>query len=636
MCGITLYISKKSNAINYVLESLYELQNRGYDSFGIAYFDNSLNNFIIHKKSLTCIGNQDHNVNLYNEFKKETKDLFSNICIGHSRWATHGKINVENAHPHISNKKEFILIHNGIIENYKKLKDFLVKKGYTFYSETDSEIIVNLIEYFYLYERNQHIKEAIYHTISLLQGTYGLIILHASNNHVCYIIKHGSPLLVSQNNNEIMATSEISGFTNKTLHYYELNNNELVTLCKNKGIIFDFEIKNKKLISNEFKEQYLTQSLENYTHYIQKEIIEQDTTLWMTLNKGGRIKNNNICLGGLDFLKKKISKINNIVFIGCGSSYYASCVGYSYIKNITLLNDINIFNFDGGSFEITDIPYGICLFVFISQSGETMDLIKHINNISKHHYTMGIINVIDSTLAKEVQCGIYMNIGKEVSVASTKSFNSSLLLLKIFSLWLYQEKTKMIYSNHDFEYLQMNDYIKNQIKHINQMIYQVKKINNQINIILEDLNFDNLLQNHIFIIGRGSLEYIAKECALKMKEICYIHGEGINGSALKHGPLAMIHQYFPVILLINHNNVDKMINVYHELKSRNAYIFIITSEIDILKMNKKLNIIYFPKNNVCSEILIMLIIQHLCYEISIKKKINPDRPKNLAKVVSVE
>ena len=647
MCGITLYLSKENtqNAIAHVLASLYELQNRGYDSFGIAYYHAENKMFQRHKKAI----NQTSEEDTYKVFQKETESWSSHICMGHSRWATHGKVNETNAHPHVSNGALFFLIHNGIIENFKELKTFLLEKGYTFYSETDSEVIVNLLEYVHLYETKTTVQEAITRTISQLEGTFGLVILCAEYPDVAYVTKRGSPLLISETEHELMATSELSGFQQHTDQYYELNNNELVILSQQYGMVFESNEDNDnsrkmKPINPDFQLHYSTQQLGNYTHYTQKEIMEQDKTLWRSLNQGARILDGQICLGGLYDLKKNIPKIQNIIFMGCGSSYYAGCIGYHYIRAREELRDLNVFCFDGGDFELKDIPNGICLFVFISQSGETMDLMKHLDHIQASHYTMGIINVIDSAIAKEVDCGIYMNVSKEVAVASTKSFNSSVLLLKLFSLWLYQEKT-----NHKerstglitgFELLKMSNVLRDETHQIKQLIYQVKKVNHEISMIFEQRNIDKLVFEHIFILGKGTMECVARECALKLKEICYIHGEGLSAAALKHGPLAMVHEYFPIILLINHENMDKMLNAYHELSSRNAYLFILTTEVDLLtKVNhesSQCDVVLIPKNKVCGEILIMLTLQHLCYHLALRKKIDPDKPKNLAKVVTVE
>lgn len=634
MCGISLYISKH-NAVFQVLESLYELQNRGYDSFGIAYFDASLNSFSTHKRSLACVFNENHNINLYSEFKKETKDLFSHICMGHSRWATHGKVNYNNTHPHMSNHEDFYLIHNGIIENYNELKEILIEEGYTFYSNTDSEVIVNFIEYYYT-KNGFNVKEAIVNTIRVLEGTYGLVILHKDTPEMAYVIKQGSPLLISKTENEIIATSELCGFLKNTSQYYELANNELVVLSLENGIEFDHKRQSIcKEISPEFQECYLTQNLKNFSHYTQKEILEQDDTLSLSLNNGGRVCNGKIYLGGMNYLLPILPNIQNIVFMGCGSSYIAGTIGMRYIKQIQSLRHIHVYCYDGGDFEDIDVPDGLCLFIFISQSGETMDLIRHLNYIQKDHHTMGIVNVIDSTIAKEVDGGIYMNVGKEVAVASTKSFNSSLLILKLFALWLYQEQCGRFMG---IEILKMMNYVKEQTININNMIYQVKKLNDEMNILLEKQNLDVFLQEHVFILGKGTMESIARECALKLKEICYIHGEGLSASSLKHGPLAMIHHHFPVILLINHEYGDKMMNAFYELRSRNAHVLVITSEHDIMKKIKaeECDAIYIPKNKGCSEILFMLTLQHLCYTLALRKKIDPDKPKNLAKVVTVE
>ena len=652
MCGITLFISKEendNNAVNNVLMSLFQLQNRGYDSFGIAYYDNSHNNYKIHKKSNSWVLGQEKD--LYKIFEKETKNLQSNICIGHSRWATHGKISDINSHPHISNNNLFMCVHNGIIENYYEIKQSLKEHNYKFYSETDTEVIINLIEYYYkkcetIENISEKIEHSIYSAIQKLSGTYGLIILNNIIPENIYLIKNGSPLLIAENETLISATSELCGFNNQVKNYMELENKSLVVLSRNSGIKFFGEKSKQHNISNELSDHYLTQELGIYNHYTQKEILEQDKTLLLTLNNGARILNYNINLGGLQYLKPILSEISHIVFLGCGSSYYAGQIGVQYIKEIIqnhreIMGNLNVWCYDGGEFEEKDIPNGgLCLFVFISQSGETMDLIKHLPFLkSKSHKTMGIVNVIDSTLAREVDGGIYMNVGREVAVASTKSFNSSLLLLKLFSLWILQENNKTRQTNQSIN-IKVNETLKHQILEINNLIYQVKKLNQNINLIYDNLNLDGLDYEHIFVLGKGKSEYLAKECALKLKEICYIHGEGYSGTSLKHGPLALIQTGFPVILIITMENYEKMMNVYKEVQSRGAYI-IIFSCVNKVFLDKLINdnntkIIQLSQNSYISEINIMVALQHLCYNLSCYRGINPDKPKNLAKVVTVE
>lgn len=655
MCGITLYLSKQKdyeNAVEQVLASLYELQNRGYDSFGISYFNRKTNNYHVYKKSCKQTGVQDND--LFNIFTENTVGMTSNICVGHSRWATHGAITDNNAHPHTSFGEMFICVHNGIIENYREIKTRLELFNIHFSSETDTEVIVNLMEYNYknLFSNNKNndsievlVEQAINITINELQGTYGLIIMCNNTPDNVYIIKNGSPLLIAEDDNCIMATSELCGFNKNINNYMEIENDQLIVLSCINGIKYTSQNKLEiKEISEDFKLNYLTQTLGIYNHYTQKEIYEQERTLMLSLNNGGRIANNSIKLGGLDSLKPHLLSIKHIVFIGCGTSYYAGCIGVEYMKQMSQLsinnNDINFWCFDGSEFEEKDIPKGgRCLFVFISQSGETMDLIRHITWLrDTTHLMMGIINVVESTIAKEVLCGIYMNVGREVAVASTKSFNSSLLLLKLLSLWFLQERQDKTNIEQSI--------IEKYILDIKAVVNNVKFLNHTMELMLDELNYDVFDCEHVFVLGRGTTEYIAKECALKLKEICYVHGEGYSGSSLKHGPLALIHTGFPIIMMINMDNYQKMMNIFKEVNARGAYVLVLSTlsqalnkQLGIInnqETNNNIKLIQLPQLGSCSEIIFMITLQHICYNLSIYRGINPDKPKNLAKVVTVE
>ena len=655
MCGITLYISKHydkntMNAIKKVLDSLYQLQNRGYDSFGIGFLDNDKGEYELLKYSNTHVSCSKND--LYEVFKQKCVEMNikSNICIGHSRWATHGIISDNNAHPHQSYHKNFFCVHNGIIENYQKIKRNLIGLGFEFYSETDTEVIVNLIEHNYntmnsdsSVHTESNIQKAIEKSISEIEGTYGLIVFSNLLPNTVFIVKNGSPLLISENELCIMATSELSGFSHDIKSYTEIENDEVIVLSCENGV----KISNHKNheIDQTIRDNYMTQSLGIYSHYTQKEIYEQQSTLMQSLNNGGRIHNGKVKLGGLECLRGSLNDIKHVVFLGCGTSYFAGCIGVEYMKQMHRLYETNIpvnyWCFDACEFEEKDIPRGgICLFVFISQSGETMDLIRHLDVLkNSRHICMGIINVVESTIAREVLCGIYMNVGREVAVASTKSFTSSLLILNLFSTWFHQEiqdKTTssrpiLVNSTYNFDIMNMVD--------------NVKIINNRMNMILDSINMEAFDHDHVFVLGKGTTEHIAKECALKLKEICYIHGEGYSGSSLKHGPFALIHSDFPVIMMINMSNHQKMMNAYKELQSRNAHILVLTTlsktmneSIGIIPSTKTnfSNIIYLPSVNQCEEIIFMVALQHLCYSLSVYRKINPDKPKNLAKVVTVE
>jgi len=612
MCGITVALSKNKNVISFVINSLKQLQNRGYDSFGLACF---IENKITIKKQICDVNNVtniENNEDGFDIFCNNISKIISNVAIAHTRWATHGAININNSHPHISNSKNICLVHNGIIENYIELKNMLSKEGYVFYSETDTEIIVNLIEYYYIQSKN--IIKAIEHSINILEGTYGLAIMCNDNYDEIYIVKSGSPIVLGENDNYIIATSEPSGFVNELKNYTVIENKNIITLSLTNGII-----NNNNKLYIEHKQNNLELSPTPYNHWTIKEIMEQDCSILRAINNGARIFNNTINFGGLIYLKDHIKNIKNIIFLGCGTSLNACEIGAIYCRNIKCINSVNCI--DGSDFELTNIPLeGKTLLVLCSQSGETKDLyrvlelIKHKNNI----ITVGIINQVESLISREVDCGIYMNAGREVAVASTKSFTSTLLILKLFSLWVLEQNNILVQN----------------------IIYDdIRKINIQIkNILHSNLITDNHVsffnQTNLFILGKNIMKYIALETALKMKEICYIHAEGYSASALKHGPFALLHNDFPVVLLINKEHQDKMWNVYKEIQSRNAKILVIT-EIKNLGVPSE-NCIIIPENKTCQEILYIVALQLLCYKIAIYKNINPDKPKNLAKVVTVE
>lgn len=623
MCGISAIIckDKNNNSLPLLLQSLGQLQNRGYDSYGMSCINtntntNTNNKFHIHKKA--CIDqNEDH----FTNFSNELKDLNTNISIGHTRWATHGVISQANAHPHLSHSGRLSLVHNGIIENYKILKKELLNEGIIFKSDTDSEVIVNLIDYYYDRQKID-IEDAIKMTIEKLEGTYGLVIQCIDYNTSLYIIRNGSPILVGENDNYIIATSEASGFLNQMNNYYVIENNDLVVISADYGIKSNIIYKH---INNHNSSYKLTP--EPYDHWTLKEIMDQSVSLLNSLNNGGRIFNQQIKLGGLDYIKPHIDDIINIIFMGCGTSLNACQIGRTYLKTLSVVNNVQCF--DAAEFEISDIPLsGKTLLVMCSQSGETKDLHRVIQLIKDkpNIITMGVINVVGSLIAREVDCGIYMNAGREVAVASTKSFTCSLLIFKLFSLWYFQNKNKNKNNN-----IKLNKYTIQNIRNINK---QVENINKNIDSLINDTHISLLNEDNLFILGKGKMENIAKEMALKMKEICYIHAEGYSGSALKHGPFALLTPGFPVILIIDKDNEDKMWNVYKEIESRNANILVV-SEISNLELDPTKYIIA-PENKELQEILFMVILQHICYKLALKREINPDKPRNLAKVVTVE
>lgn len=615
MCGIYGILSKETNIniIQFILDGLVQLQNRGYDSAGI-YCINQNNEHLFKKYA-----SEDSLDALDRLNKMNLENKHYTVGIGHNRWATHGAKTDINAHPHQSNNEEFIIVHNGIIENYQSLKDGLISKGFTFYSQTDTEVIANLLEE--NYKETSDTIQAIKKTIEMLGGTYGLVIIHKQEPSKLYCVRNGSPLLIGHNDDYCIITSEQSGFCKKVNTYITLNNDDVCEIS--------IDAKNRIKIDYKIKTQSKKITLDNveltplpYQHWTLKEIYEQPQKILNSINLGGRILSNNLVkLGGLDRNKDKLQNIEHIILLGCGTSYYSCMYGKNFFKKLGNFNTIQLY--DGADFDEHDIPVkGETLIIFVSQSGETKDLHRCINIAkNKNVITMGVINVVDSLIAREVDFGIYCNAGREMGVASTKAFTTQVICLCMCALWFSQDRN-------------INKHIRTHIiKDLQNLSADFTKcldvtyssVDSAVNILSK--------YNNLFILGKNNDEAIAHEGALKIKEIAYIHSEGFSSSALKHGPFALLGPDMPLILL--NNNVEyepKVLNCYEEVASRKSPIIFITNNSNMQKENT----IYIPYNESFSSLLSIIPLQLIAYKISVLRGINPDKPKNLAKVVTVE
>ena len=612
MCGIIGIIH--TNIFLQLIYSLKQLQNRGYDSAGIG--SNSEKEFLIKKFASDC--DETGICKL-----EKTQEYFKNITtgIGHTRWATHGAKTDYNSHPHMSYDKKFMLVHNGIIENFLKLKLFLEKKKIVFRSDTDTEVIVNLIAFHY--EDIKNVSEAIEKTIRMLEGTWGLCIMCLNEKDTIYCTRKGSPLLVGINNNLGMIVSEQSAFCNKINNYIVLKNNDICCLTNN--------IKKKKIEMKTRFLNYLSKDIiicENvltpdpYKHWTEREIFEQSESALRAISLGARIlSNNSVKLGGLLPYQNIIMNLDNIILLGCGTSYYAGLYGIQFFKELCFFNTVNIF--DGAEFDETCIPnIGSTGLILLSQSGETKDLHRCIE-IGKNMnlFMIGVVNVVDSMISREVNCGCYLNAGREVGVASTKSFTSQAIVLSMIAIWISEKKNLNLHKR--TKYI---DNLRNLSTDISNLLNNLKDTINEYIYLFEDVS-------SCFILGKGQGEAIAKEAALKIKEICYIHAEGYSSSSLKHGPFALLCDKFPIILISPYDKYySKNLNTYEELTSRGVNVLFITN---YHKCDKKY-VIYIPNNQTYNYLLSIIPIQLLAYKLSLKKKINPDMPKNLAKVVTVE
>lgn len=617
MCGIfgILLNNNDNNIFKLIIDGLIQLQNRGYDSSGLSVIKK--NNFEIYKSIST---DKDSSISKLQDITSDRYDNDIYNGIGHNRWATHGIKNTTNAHPHVSNDNLFSIVHNGIIENYSDIKKMLQMNNYIFYSETDTEVIVNLLSY--NYKRINNIYFAIKETITILRGTYVLVIQFLHEPYKLFCVRNGLSLLVGQNDKYTIVTSEQSGFCNLINNYIILNNDDICVIEKTENIINiktneEYKIRNINILYNE-----LTPS--PYNHWTLKEINEQSLVVLNSIKNGGRIKNGSeVKLRGLDENIDVLKEINNIIILGCGTSYFAGLYGMYYLKTICNLNTVQ--TFEGSEFDEYDIPkIGRTVFILISQSGETKDLHRCIEIAKKNNIiTIGVINVVDSLIARDVDCGIYCNAGKEVGVASTKAFMSQVVCLSLITIWFAQ-----IHNINEYKRINMiTDLynLSNDVKNtLNICNYKIKELSNKI------------YNNNMFLLGKGTDEYIAKEGSLKIKEITYIHSEGYSASSLKHGPFALLDNNFPVIIFnLDQTNKSKIINCMNEVKSRNAPIIFITNDNNMLIENL-FELIIIPENNTYSSLLGIIPIQLLAYYMAINKNINPDKPKNLAKVVTVE
>jgi glucosamine--fructose-6-phosphate aminotransferase (isomerizing) len=606
MCGIVAFLGK-DNYKEYILSGLKLLQNRGYDSVGVCFNSNNC---------LQTIKYASRNTNDAVEKLESTitaSPHTSNCAIGHTRWATHGGKTDINAHPHSDNKKRISIVHNGIIENFQDIKKKLLNKGYFFDSQTDTEIIAVLIGSFL--DNNETVENAIKHTIEELRGSWALVIMHRDYPHKLWITRNGSPLLLGMEDQYIMVASEHVAFSNYIKKYIVIDKDDIIEISKeNDMIAYTKNITKYTIQKREGNHIELTPS--GYSHWMLKEIEEQPEAIIRAINNGGRIESiSRVKLGGLDLCKSELMKLNHIMLLGCGTSYHSGLWSLDTFKNLDIFDTVTAY--DGAEFNVKDIPKnGKTGVILLSQSGETKDLHRCIQ-IAKDRklITIGVINVIDSLIARETDCGVYLNAGREVAVASSKSFTNQCIVLVLIAIWFSQNRGTC------------NEMRIQMINDLHNISFQMQKI------IDDKYLFDHIIQymtpaKSIFLLGKGKDEAIAKEGALKLKEIAYIHAEGYSSSALKHGTFALIEDGTPIVMLdIDDENRDKNRNAYEEIKARHAYVIRISDVEGEVKIDQ---------NKTFGGLIANVFIQLLSYYMAVEKNHNPDYPKNLAKVVTVE
>ena len=602
MCGIFGIVSaNKQNICDKIIQGLIQLQNRGYDSSGFAVLDN-INKIIVQKYASTKFEDSLDKLST-----TSLSDEPLHIGIGHNRWATHGQKTDMNAHPHLSSNQEIAIVHNGIIENYMEIKQILIKSGVQFASQTDSEVIAHLISFYK--SKGKSTEEAIRDTINDMQGTYGIIVLDSQTPDKLYCVRNGSPLLIGKNDDCVIVTSEQSGFCNQVSNYITLQNDDICIIDRHGLSLRTNNIYTKNKVSVDNRE--LTPH--PFAHWTLKEIHYQPQVVLNAINNGGRIvSESRVKLGGLEQHLSILKDIDNIIILGCGTSYFAALYGMHFFKRVCNLNTVQVF--DGADFCEQDIPkHGKTALILVSQSGETKDLHRCIGIADI--VTIGVINVVDSLIARDVDCGVYCNAGVEVGVASTKAFTSQVVCLSMIAVWFSQIH-------------EINEHLRIRlISDLQNLSNDIRNTLANVDGAVRELSFTTLKNvTNMFILGKGSDEYIAKEGSLKVKEISYIHCEGYSASSLKHGPFALLDENFPVIILnLDAKHQSKIESCVEEVRSRNAPVVIIGK-----------SGIRVPHNASYASLLGIVPIQLLAYYLSVDRSINPDKPKNLAKVVTVE
>jgi len=629
MCGIIGYLGQE-NGIPKIIDGLKILQNRGYDSAGISCIDPcgveyGANQPLVYKFAST---NTNNSISKMEDIFSQT---FSKNVIGHTRWATHGGKTDANAHPHMDNRRRISLVHNGIIENYQELKTQLKLEGYEFLSQTDTEVAAVMIGK-YLDEGNAP-QDAIQKTVDVLKGTWAFMIHHADYPNKIWITRNGSPILIGMDADFAMIVSESTAFGNYINQYIVLENHDLIEISQEKtkdgySIRFNKDIQKYAIKNTDYTNIEVLPN--GYAHWMIKEIMEQPECVKRVMNNGGRVSSNvTVMLGGLDVNKTQLMELNHLILLGCGTSYHSGLWSLEIFKTMDIFDTVSIY--DGADFQIRDIPKkGKVGAILLSQSGETKDLHRCIQMANDYDIiTIGVVNVVDSLIARETTCGVYLNAGREVSVASTKSFTNQCVALSMIATWFSQnrgtaiEKRKKILSDMRNLPIQMKTLLED---HNTEIYSMAKQLLDTVPSV-----------NNLFVLGKGSGYSIALEGALKIKEVTYIHAEGYSASALKHGPFAIIEENTPIILLDLENEMrDKIDNTYQEIAARNAYIILITNRYPEYSETRYPNTIYIEYNKTYGGLIGNMVIQLFSYYISVMRGLNPDYPRNLAKVVTVE
>lgn len=621
MCGIVGYIGEKQ-AFPILIEGLKKLEYRGYDSAGVA--------LVKDQGELNVYKTTGKVANL--ETLVDGKDIEGHVGIAHTRWATHGEPSVKNAHPHVSMDGNIAIVHNGIIENYQVLKQQLVDRGYMFNSTTDTEVLCQLIDYYYN-NNGSNLLSAVCSALNDVIGAYAIVVTEKKNPHHLVAARQSSPLVVGvgKDNKEFFIASDATPIVEHTDKVVYLDDGQIADISIDNGLHIvnhsnkqcQFDIKTVDMDISKL-------SKGGFDHFMLKEIYEQPNCLRDAMS--GRLianaehpENNRIVLSALRDYRDRLVNARNIIILGCGTSWHAGLIGKQLIESMcrkrVSVEYASEFRYNNPVVDKDDVV------IAISQSGETADTLAAIQ-LAKQHGALifGIVNAVGSSIARETDTGIYLHVGPEIGVASTKAFTGQVAMLTLFALALGHETGTLS----DSEYHKI----------IGELALIPTKMEKELEVTDKIANLAKMFTyaHNFLYLGRGFNYPVALEGALKLKEISYIHAEGYPAAEMKHGPIALVDQDMPIVFIATHHKLyEKIISNMQEVKSRKGRILAIVTEGDEHVREIADNVIEIPKTENCLVPLLSVVpLQILAYYVAVDKGLNVDMPRNLAKSVTVE
>ena len=608
MCGIVGYIgNKKAQPI--LISGLKRLEYRGYDSAGIV---------TINKKSKTTLLRAKGKVAEL-EDKFATHKTTDTVGIGHTRWATHGEPSKRNAHPHHAG--DIYLVHNGIIENYQELKSMLVKHDYTFKSDTDTEVLTALIDY--IYRDAASLLEAVSGALKMVVGAYGIALYSVKNPEEIIIARKGSPLIVGVGDGEVFIASDASALVGYTDRVIYLHDGE-IGVCNREGVqLYDIDTQAVEAKIEKLELDLQSIQKKGFDHFLLKEIYEQPESLRSTLSGRINLKNNTVKLGGLNITDDELRAVRNVMVIGCGTAYYAGMMAGYFIEQFT--DDLSVRSEIASELRYRSfhVPENTVALI-VSQSGETADTLACLQELKRRGVKcLGVVNAVGSTIAREVDGGVYVHVGAEISVASTKAFTSQVAAITMFGLMVAQAKGV---SSKD-----LNAYIK-----------ELDMLPGEIESVLEDTSAEMkkiakkyAKYEHALFVGRDTLYPIALEGALKLKEVSYIQAEGHAAGELKHGPIALIDdRFFEVCYLQDNWLYEKTQSNLIEMNARGAHAIVVTDTDKRIQAEAVVRV--KTKLTLLTPLVFNVVSQLLAYYVAVARGNDVDQPRNLAKSVTVE